>query len=232
MCKSDSSQRPIPATLGGKEGLGRHAHQSPPDGKGFQTYSHLGALGVFILPGVLRVSWISALIPFLILGSLALPPIAGTRELPIAFIRLSLGAGPLSRDLAFFSCLCLWWVLGRSESAHLPPAVQDLMLRAWGGVYAPQETERVFFSSAPAAASLHLCVPSPGDFSSLQWKVAFVSPEAAAPSLASPLQETLSPVSVAHMHCSAHKWFADTLCLWISKDFFWPTCTWPLTIRI
>lgn len=69
---------------------------------------------------------------------------------------LSLGVGPLSRDLAFFSCLCLWWVLGRSESAHLPPAVQDLMLRAWGGVLHSSRDRACFLLISPSCSE-----PSP-----------------------------------------------------------------------
>lgn len=46
--------------------------------------SHLGALAIFTLSGVLRISWISGLISFIILDSLAPPPLVGTGELPTA----------------------------------------------------------------------------------------------------------------------------------------------------
>lgn len=99
---------------------------------------------------------------------------------------------------------CLCWILCRSECSHLTSSSTGSNGQGLGWCPVLLKTQRVFSSRPPAAVSLQLCVPPPSGFSSLQWKVAFVSPEAAASSLASPLQETLSPVSAAHRHCSAH----------------------------
>lgn len=79
------------------------------------------------------------------------------------------------------------------------------MARSWDGVLCSSRSRVCFLLISPSSSEpLPMCPFSPWLlFLTVEGGI-YVS-QSAAPSLVSPLQETLSPASVAHMHCSAHQ---------------------------